>query len=185
MTLALEEIADRLSGVSADDRAWVLAQLETDDRIRLLSMLRDYHAEEIGVTAPDNTAAARIDSASHTVLPGQYDPLDAAEPDAVIKLLATEPDWLVAILVAEAKWPWVEPYLASLDEARLNRIGALVRAQYDLLRPEVRKFVTNLLRESLQQRNVPQPTTSLFDVILDRVRGAVSEQTMQSEPASV
>jgi hypothetical protein len=167
---AYENSAKRLMDASVEDRAWVLAQLSPEERIRIVAVLRDLveapdeaHPEAESIE-PEN--GLRRVSPEHEKLPA----LAGADSVAIEKLLGTEPDWIVAMLVRDARWPWVEGFLAGLDPARLNRIECWVRIGHETIRPAVMERLLKLTNQKLVRPEGASSAPTAFDDILARLR---------------
>jgi hypothetical protein len=182
---AYENSAKRLMDASVEDRAWVLAQLSPEERIRIVAVLRDL------VEAPDEAhpeaesvepePGLRRVSPEHEKLPA----LASADSVAIEKLLGNEPDWIAAMLVRDARWPWVEGFLSSLDPARLQRIECWVRIGHDTVRLAAVELLFKLTNQKLVRTEDASSAPTAFEDILARLRtkamDSVHNKTQVSE----
>jgi len=167
---AYEKSAERLMNASTEDRAWVLAQLSPEDRIRVVAMLRDLVEipGEIQADTEDFTqkAGSRKVSPEHEMFPA----LANADSAAIEELLEGEPDWMVAMLVRDARWPWVERFLSGLDPVRLESIECWVRIGHDTIKPAVVELLFKLTNEKLTRPEGSSAVPTAFEDILARLR---------------
>jgi hypothetical protein len=126
--------AMRLRGLCTEDRAWLLDQLEAEERERVAALIA-----ELDVLDPDGNMPLLADllqsdllqrvpfDPAHSLLSGPALIVAQARPDKIARVFANEPDWLVSQVCAISRWPWLPSFLDQLDRARAMHIGALVR----------------------------------------------------------
>jgi hypothetical protein len=182
---AYENSAKRLMDASVEDRAWVLAQLSPEDRIRIVAALRDMleTSDEPQPEAESVVPEPGLRQASPQ--PEMFSALANADGATIEKLLGTEPDWLVAMLVRDARWPWVEGFLSSLDPARLQRIECWVRIGHDTVRLAAVELLFKLTNQKLVRTEDASSAPTAFEDILARLRtkamDSVHNKTQVSE----
>lgn len=179
---AYERSAERLLDASAEDRAWVLAQLLPDDCIRILAKMRDM--VESSVDAERDAIHSGMETAGHYVPPvhERYPRLAKATVSEVAKMLDGEPDWMISLLVQEARWPWVEGFLSSLDPIRLEKIEGCVRLGRTTIKSAVLEQLFTLTNEKLAKPENAAIVPTAFEDILTRLRTKVSEGVPPTAP---
>lgn len=172
--------ARRLMEASAEDRAWVLAQLAAEDRIRVVAMLRDTLEESSVVSGPVSVidSSEQPGSASSSESLSKLATVDA---QSMGRVLAPEPAWLIALLVRDARWPWVEGFLESLDPIRLESIERHVQRGRSTVKPELVNLVCRLVAEKLTEEKAQITVPSSFEAMLARVRTRLTSDTPSRE----
>lgn len=142
----LPPAAERLRGLDARDRAWLLARLAPAERARVEALL-DELAQ--GAPTPGNAEAA-APGANGAADPRSEDvrELDAADPLRLAALLAREPDGVVAALLLAERWSWRERFLAALP---LHRRRAVAEASVGALPPALREAVVAATAQQLRE----------------------------------
>lgn len=168
MTDGYHKSALRLSSASPEERTWVLAQLDPEDRVRLAAALQDLRdsASPSGPTEGGFSAGPHDDAP----YPPVNDALKRVGHEAMAALLRDEPDWVIALLVGEAQWPWVEGYLAQLSADRLQALGACVQRVNATVKPRSRAAAIDIVSERLESRDSTSTPDSPFDALLARLR---------------
>lgn len=116
-----------LHTVSPEDRRWLLEQLPPVERAELESLVAELRA--IGIPpAPelleDLSAVTPMPASGRGATTG----LDAADPDAVLAVIAGEPVEFVARLLAMSSWRWGSEVLARIPAPRRQQVqDALAR----------------------------------------------------------
>lgn len=111
--MSSRQAALALHGVSAADRAWVLARLDDAQRAELIDYLDELQA--LGIPA-DSSLATVGGSQSTTV-------------DGTFSALQQEPVWLLAMLLRARQWDWQASLMAGLDVARRGALQQQLEAE--------------------------------------------------------
>lgn len=152
MSDALKRAALALSALGAEDREWILQNLDQSERDRLESVLTEVegpgpHADgqpmakpfEDHMVQPPAPSAAPISNGRQRLI--QADALD------VMRVLGDEPDWMVAAVCGMWQWRWLPDLLLMLGEDRAQRVQRYMRTQ-----PDHSNAVLDALTETLGKR---------------------------------
>lgn len=114
----MRKAALMLSSLGEEDRAWLLARLNAEDRERLAPLVSEVRA--MGIALDPQAVKGLVDPASRPAVPSR--PIEAASAPSVFGALSKEPDWLIALLLRERAWPWREAFLQLLGTERRMRV---------------------------------------------------------------
>jgi hypothetical protein len=157
MISGYEKAAQMLSGLTGEDREWVLLRLAETDRLRIGELL-----EQVGAAAQQQDSAPEVP----TVEPASSPETAVANATAadVARVLQAEPDWLVALILAKRNWPWGEDYLSRFEPARLERLREMVGTVRESAKPRACDEATAALAAKLQAP-LPGPRNAFEDVL--------------------
>ncbi|THB75551.1 MAG: hypothetical protein D6B28_00185 [Gammaproteobacteria bacterium] len=134
MTDSHKLAAMRLSGLSEQDREWVLSRLPVTDQEKIVTLIGEF--EQFGIEGADDSLQAILNdngNNSGTGLPGtkinEESPrckiINSAEINDVIAAMRNVPDEIVATILAERNWKWEQDLLLSRGVNDLERIKKL------------------------------------------------------------
>jgi hypothetical protein len=169
MSSGYEKAAEKLSGLTGEDRDWVLARLAETDRLRISELLEHVEApaeEDSGPEVPTTEPALSPETA-----------VAKASAAEVARVLQAEPDWLVALILAKRRWPWYEDYLSRFEPARLERLHEMVRTVRESAKPRACDEATAALAAKLQAPT-PGPRAAFEDLLAGMI---VSEKKASNE----
>jgi hypothetical protein len=124
---ALRRAALQLHAMAPPDRAWMLASLAPDRRVRLEALLQELRS--LGIPADAALLQFGPDAATETASahPSPTERLQSLSEDEVVWLAAhleKEPPALTAMLLAHQAWPWRQALVDRLDDATRRCVGA-------------------------------------------------------------
>ena len=167
---AYENSAKRLMDASTEDRAWVLAQLSPEDRIRIVASFRDLVERSDENHSETERVIPDLDLRQAASMQESYPALGSADVASIVNILSNEPDWIVAMLVRDARWSWVEGFLEAVEPARLGRIECWVRIGRETIRPAVIEHLLKQVNQKLERTEGILSAPSAFEDILVRLR---------------
>lgn len=124
-----------LSALGKADRAWILENLASDERLPLAGLLTDLQRQGIKVPASELEALLQSKPRSDEEGAGTNRPLMPLPrlalmgADQVFRVLWREPDWLVAVICGIAKWRWLPEFLRMLQDQRASQVQQHMRGQ--------------------------------------------------------
>lgn len=152
---AVQRAALALHGLAGVDRDWVLQGLPAEQQRTLQPLLAELR--ELGIphdaTLLEELLREPEQGATPQAPPHPLDALDAAELEALARILEDEPPRLVAVLLATREWPWRQRLLAGLDPRR----RAAVQRAGDGAAPMVQAAVLAQVIEQLAAGGGPAP----------------------------
>jgi hypothetical protein len=146
-----------LSGLTGEDREWVLLRLAETDRLRIGELL-----EQVGAPVRQEDPGPEVP----TVEPASSPETALANASAadVARVLQTEPDWLVALILAQRSWPWGEDYLSRFEPTRLERLREMVGTVRESAKPRACNEATAALAAKLQAP-IPGPRNAFENLL--------------------
>jgi hypothetical protein len=156
------EILQKLHGLAAEDRAWIVARLPTRAKAQLLAMSSDGETPEVTPMEVAHAEEERIPA-----------DIDVGRLAAV---LAEEPYWVAAVLLEGSGEPWVA--------AVLERLPAGVRAGIATAQRGAQTFTPHakqtLIRTVLARVGCgePAPARSRFQSLLARLSASRSRKRL-------
>jgi hypothetical protein len=146
----------RLNALDVRDRSWLLEQLPSAVKQKLLDAAQDpYSQQEPEIVLPDVQADASEQA------------LNAASVDTVVQVLSVEPAWLTAVVLQVRQWSWQQEVLQRLPATlrlEIERHQAGLSGISVLMEETV---VAAVLTRIHTQAAVSQP--SRFDSLVRRV----------------
>jgi hypothetical protein len=112
MSDGLRKAALALSSLAPGDRAWMLARLDDEQRLKLTALLDELRT--LGLEA-DRALSAELCQEPPARTPA------ATDPRALYAVLEDEPDWMIALVLRVRPGPWREDLLGRLGTER--RLG--------------------------------------------------------------
>lgn len=122
MTDLSRQAALRLYDTRPEDREWVLAQLQEQDRSQLREMLQEL--AELGIPS-DVSVRTEIEATQHEddrVKNSKPKTLRDASAEHVLGVLGDEPAWLISTVLNIEDWAWRDSFIAGLYSARRSAI---------------------------------------------------------------
>ena len=113
MNAGYRRAALALSALNKDDRAWILENLSSDERIPLATLLTDLERQGIKVPVSEVATLLQKDPGTDEQEPVPVVAITPRERLAempvreVFRVLSHEPDWLVGMICGMAKWRWL------------------------------------------------------------------------------
>ena len=145
----LRKAALTLANLREQDRAWLMARLEAQERERVAPLLSELR--ELGLSLDAQSIAQVIEGKAGVPdeegRRAEARPLAAASPRAVAGALESEPDWLIALVLRGRAGPWRTEVLAALGAERRMRIEKLGRTA-----PEVKPRMMETLLAAIEAR---------------------------------
>jgi hypothetical protein len=124
-----------LSALARRDRAWLLKNLSSEDRVSLGALLGDLDRQGIKVPPSELTALLQEQTGDQPVpekAPPRLMPLQrlaAMSATQVLQVLWCEPDWLIALVCGITRWQWLPEFLQMLEAARASQVQQYMRSQ--------------------------------------------------------
>jgi hypothetical protein len=163
VTLAYQHAARRLADLTSEERDWVLAQLSSDDALRIRELLEPGPPPVQAEPAPPPPPPVEAEATPERILE------QAAAAD-VAKLLLGEADWLIALVLAKRRWPWDRELLAALHPARVDELSVLVWRAGESAKPRACEAAIGMLAARLREAATPAPEpVSAFDELVARM----------------
>lgn len=162
------DILQRLHGLTAEDRTWILARLPIRARSTLRAAVK---AEQSSDVDADVIAEPKVDTTEEVAcLPSGLD------PEAVAALLKGEPAWIAAALLEGSAEPWsamVFGHLPSMQRADIERHR---RAGCTLTLLARQTLISIFVAGMGSTPHAPAP--SKFQSLLDRVSASRSRKRL-------
>ncbi|MEH6461569.1 hypothetical protein [Chitinimonas sp. JJ19] len=157
--MSSRQAALTLHGMNAADQAWLLSQLDAEERAQMQSLLDELR--DLGIPADASLAPHHDDAEQATELP-------------VVQCLVSEPAWLLGMLLRVRSWPWQAELLAALDRARREEVlrslqddGPLAPALSDALLAQFESRLAEL--QGAPVRRAAKPA-SRFSQVAERIK---------------
>lgn len=157
------QAAVTLHGMHADDRAWLLGELDQGQRATLEGLIGEL--DELGFPAQLDLVARDIGDQAAPAQ-GPREQLARAPVDDVAAALEREPVRLVAQLLNAYDWPWADSLLASLPAPRRSAVRAAledVSAAPARDRFVIEQLAARLARQAPQAGAGPAQGTSIVE----------------------
>lgn len=152
-------VLEALGALPAEDRLWILSELDSRERLRLGELL----GEEHGIAPSVVTQQIVQDSAADGASP-------ALDADRWAELLREEPDWVIRPVLQQIEEPLREKVVKRFQS---HRRKLLQLPAGDGLSPALNRLIVELSQQALKtagsQPVVDRP--SLFDGLVRRLRG--------------
>lgn len=166
---AATDILQRLHGLTAEDRTWILARLPTAARSKLRALVKiEQSSRDEADVVPEPAADASDEPVGR--LPCGLDPA------AVAALLKAEPAWIAAAVLEGSAQPWSAMVLDHLPGVLRADIEGQRRAGCTLT-PLARETLIRVFLAGMG-RNPHAPTPSKFRSLLDRVSASRSRKRL-------
>jgi hypothetical protein len=130
-----------LQALDAEERQWLLSQLDAEDRERVAALLR--HADGPQEAASGAAANSKVPAPPmETAAPSDIAVIESTHGETLGAVLQDQPEWVVALVLAHcAKNMALRRYVDQLPPPRGARIHGLVKPMRDAVKPRVRDFV--------------------------------------------
>ncbi len=142
-----------LHGMTEDDRQWLLAQLPSPQRTRLVDMLNEL--DSMGIRAAQPGLRPTFLDLLEDPVPDAADPvvehIDRVPPEAIAAATRTEPDCVVLVILGAHDWSWREAYMAGLEPGRQQRLAVALNDARKKFPSHVTATVLAALRGRLQE----------------------------------
>lgn len=168
---AQAEALTLLHDLTAEDRAWLIAQLPAEARSRLLA---ESDANEGGdaLKVVPASRAPEVDASESSALDG----LVTVDVAALALVLKDEPPWLIAALLEARTWSWATEFLDALPALTRSQVTSTRRAGCSFA-PLLAETLARLIVLRLGHGEAPR-SPSTFETLVARLSAARSKKRL-------